>query len=179
MSLKDRNLHRRPFPTPKVKKRKPMNKHQFQLQLSAISSIKSPDLDVIPGHSRRRISKGESPFFTKSEKGYTCLDFGPDGTQTKSGYNLGRAGQEIKKLKDKFKAENRIWSADSGLKKPVERFEVTIKKGGITSIRRVVNPDGSKITTKFGGKYIPKDKLCDYSLGVLGLKGKPDGVYEV
>lgn len=156
-----------------------MNKRQFQLQLNAISSIQSPDLEAIPGHSCRRIGKGETPFFTKSPKGYTCLDFGPDGTQTKGGYGVGGVGQEIKKLKDKFKAENRIWSADSGLKMPVEKFEVTIKKGEIVSIRRVVNPDGSKITSKFGGKYIPKDKLCDYSLGVLGLKGKPDGVYEV
>lgn len=154
-----------------------MNKRQFQLQLSAISSIQSPDLDVIPGHSCRKIGKGETPFFTKSNKGYSCLDFGPDGTQMKSGY--GKVGQEIKNLKAQFKDKNRIWSADSGFKKPIERFEVTIKKGEIAAIRLVTKSDGSKITSRFGGRYIPKDKLRDYSIKILGLDDKPDGVYEV
>lgn len=155
-------------------------KFQSQSKFKApISSVKSPDLDTIPGHGCRKRKSGESPFFSKSRKGYNCLDFGPEGTQTLKSYlNSGETGK-IKSLKDRFLNRSRISSNPSIKENIVEKFEVTIKNGEISAIRRIVDKNGNRITAKSGGKYIPKSQLSGYSLKIMGLDGKPDGVYEV
>lgn len=160
-----------------------MNKSQsqsrFQSNLKAISSVKSPDLDTIPGHGCRKRKPGESPFFSKSMKGYNCLDFGPEGTQTLKSYLNSGKTDEIKSLKDRFLNRNKI-SSNPGIKGSiVEKFEVSVKNGAITAIRRIVDKNGNRITAKSGGKYIPKNQLPGYSLKIMELDGKPDGVYEV
>jgi hypothetical protein len=159
-----------------------MNIHRSKIK-APISNLKSPDLDVIPGHSCRKRAKGETPFFSKSKQGFSFLDVGPGGAQTLKSYlNSGKSKNtsgKIKSLKGQFVNRGKISNNPDLKSKLIEKFEVTIKNGEVTSIRRVVNPDGSKITAKSGGKYIPKSELPGYSLKIIGLDGKPDGVYEI
>lgn len=154
---------------------------EFQYKIIApISPLQSPDISAPIGNSCGPPKKGDTPFFSK--KGYNFLDVGNDGSRQSKNPNLGI----IKEIKQQFLAKKPIWNnnaknqdrSGNGAKNNL-KYEVTIKNGAISAIRLVTKSDGSKITSRFGGRYIPKDKLRDYSIKILGLGDKPDGIYEV
>lgn len=158
-------------------------KTQFSPRIVApITPLRSPDITAPIGSSCTGPKKGDTPFFSKRKGNYgssgSFLDVDNNGVRQTRVNNPD--SRRIKELKTQFLEKGRIINIDNaGLNKKPEKFEVNIEKGKIKSIRQVVKADGSRITAKTGGKYISKDKLCDYSLSVLGLAGVPDGIYEV